>query len=92
MTIYFRVLDSTTQKPQLKPLSYTREIPTGTVNGSNLNFVLSLTPFSDDTTDVYLDRLYVVPSEYTLNIGTKTISFVQAPQSSQEVFVKYLKS
>ena len=66
------------------------ETPSGTVNGSNVTFTLSQTPFdSNDSVQVYLDGLKKDRvTEWTVS-GT-TITFVTAPALGQTVRVNYM--
>jgi hypothetical protein len=63
-----------------------KEVPTGTINGSNINFVTSQVP-KTGTLLVFIDKVLEV--NYTYTNGTKTIAFTTAPQAGQDVYVAY---
>lgn len=56
-----------------------QETPSGSINGTNAIFTLSNTPVAN-TLLLYLNNIFVHPSEYSL-VGT-TITFTTAPDSS----------
>lgn len=67
-----------------------KEVPSGTVNGSNTAFVLSSTPLVSGTVQVYLDGvLQDLTSDYTF--ATATVTFVSAPVVGQKPVVIYSK-
>lgn len=66
------------------------EVPSGTVNGTNKNFLLSSTPLTPGTVIVYLNGIkQELTTDYTF--ATATISFVNAPVTGQSVSVVYSK-
>lgn len=66
------------------------EIPSGTVNGSNTAFVLSSTPLTPGTVQVFLNGIkQELTTDYTFS--TATITFVNAPVTGQSVSVVYSK-
>jgi hypothetical protein len=71
------------------PNCVTRETPSGTVNGSNTNFVLAHTPISGSES-VFLNGLMQNAgggNDYT--ISAATITFITAPLSGDLVLVSY---
>ena len=63
----------------------------GTGNGSATDFSLSYTPKSGNSIWVMVNGLQkMITADYTVNLATKTISFVVAPASAQSINVKYL--
>lgn len=65
------------------------EIPTGDVNNINKDFILTNTPVSGSVM-VRLSGIVQVPGaskDYTLT--AKTITFIKAPKTGQEVVVSY---
>ena len=67
-----------------------KEIPTGTVNGSNTSFVLANTPNVSATVQVFINGvLQEVTTDYT--ISSATISMVSAPVAGQKIYVVYSK-
>jgi hypothetical protein len=66
------------------------EVPSGTVNGSNVTFTLSQTPIENDAVLVFLDGLkQKQTTDYSIS-GT-TITFVTAPAIAQIVEVEYVQ-
>ena len=58
---------------------------------STTAFVLTFTPINGTHLDVSLDGLeQLVGTDYTVNTGTKTITFTTAPASGQDVLFKYI--
>ena len=69
---------------------FTKETPTGTINGVNTDFTLSVVPASSQTVLVFIDGLMqTITTDYTLS--NQTISFVNAPALGQEINVFYLE-
>lgn len=68
-------------------LSRIKEVPTGTINGVNTDFVLSQDPKAAEYLDVQLNGLD--ERAYTFTPATKTISFTTAPELGQVVTVSY---
>jgi len=64
-----------------------KEVPTGTINGSNTIFTLVNEPQDQSSTFVFLDGLYVRNSLYT--VVSDTITFTNPPQPFQEIDVYY---
>jgi hypothetical protein len=100
-------IDQTEDNPQISPTSIVRggtaqsffnlvrnEVPTGTINGTNVTFTLANTPQAG-TLDLYLNPAgtapgYVLqadPSQYT--ISGPTITFVTAPPSGSLMKANY---
>ena len=66
-----------------------RETPSGSVNGSNVTFILVYTPVSNSEM-VFLNGVLQNPArDYSIN--GRTITFVNAPNSNEPVRVTYLK-
>ena len=63
-----------------------KEVPTGTINGTNTNFVTSQTAITA-TLLVFVDK--ILETNFTYNTGTKTITFTTAPGLGQDVYVAY---
>lgn len=63
------------------------EVPSGSVNGSNVTFTLAFTPDDANAVNVYLDG--ILETAYSLS-GT-TITFTTAPANGQSVLVNYTK-
>ena len=63
-----------------------KEVPTGTVNGSNVAFVTSQVPKAGSLL-VFVDKMLEV--NYTYNNGNKTITLAVAPILGQDVYVAY---
>lgn len=66
--------------------TYAKEVPTGVINGTNKDFVVTNTPKTNSLI-VYLDK--ILETAYTFNVGTKTITFTTAPGVGQDVYVTY---
>lgn len=68
-----------------------REVPAGTKNGINKTFTLSKTPIANSEM-VFLNGLLQNGggNDYTLNVSTKTITFVDAPVADDVILVTYL--
>ena len=71
------------------------EVPTGTVNGSNVTFTLAQTPLENGTTepsvDIFLDGLKCTfTTDYT--ISGVTITMVVAPAVGQKITVNYIRN
>jgi len=67
-----------------------KEIPTGAVNGVNTQFVLSQTANNISMTYVYVNGVY--RTDYTYDVGTKTITLEFAPATGQVVEVHYFRT
>lgn len=64
------------------------EVPSGTINGSNVTFTVANAPSPATSLKVYLNSLRQVPTtDYTLS-GV-TITFVQAPLTGSTLLVDY---
>lgn len=61
------------------------ETPSGTVNGSNVSFSLSVTPASTTTATLYLDG--ILDTDYSIS-GT-TITMTTAPALGQSIKIVY---
>lgn len=75
-------------RPRLA-VPFIQEVPTGVVNGTNMDFVLSQTPKSAMKVMVFVDRFPLITSEFSVNVGTKTVTTTVAPQPGQDVYVSY---
>ena len=67
--------------------SWIKEIPSGLINGTNKEFVLTQNPKSAASVSVFLDSLN--DEAYTLDIPNKKITFTTAPVLGQDLIVKY---
>jgi hypothetical protein len=101
-TLFSGSYDDLTNKPQMFSGSYTdltnkpsiptpkREIPSGSVNGSNAVFTLSETPSVANTEQVFLNGLLQMAgaeADYTMAGGT--ITFNTAPDAGWKLVVYY---
>lgn len=69
---------------------FVEEVPSGTVNGSNLVFTLSFTPEDSAGVNVFVNGLLQkVTTHYS--VSGATLTFVAAPALAQDVFVTYTK-
>ena len=69
-------------------LNFYNEVPSGTINGSNVTFTLANTPYAGSVS-VYLDGLIQrITTDYT--ISGSTITFVTAPGTGQDVYCTYM--
>jgi hypothetical protein len=69
----------------------TREVPSGTINGSNVTFTLAHTPVAG-TECIYLNGLLQnVGGGNDYTISGATITFVTAPESGSVILVNYIK-
>lgn len=65
-----------------------REVPAGTLNGTNPNFTLSFTPAPNTSLMLYLNGVEQDPTlKYT--ISGNTITFVVAPKATDQLLAKY---
>jgi hypothetical protein len=65
-----------------------KEVPSGTINGSNTAFTLTYAPTSNDSIDVFVNGiLQRLTTDYSVS-GT-TLTFVTAPAIAQELYVSY---
>lgn len=60
-------------------------------NGSTTAFVLSQTPKNANSVKVYLNGLRQT-SGFSVDVGTKTLTFTSAPEVVQEVQVDYKRA
>ena len=63
------------------------EVPTGTVDGANTDFVISQSPLSTAHLEVYLDG--IKETNFSYNDVNKTITFSTAPELGQDVLARY---
>ena len=93
MALLYLVKDTATGKTKALSgaVSWEQETPTGTVNGSNMDFVLAFTPTATKAVFVYLDGLLIPQTLYSVNLGTKTVTFTTAPANGQKVYIVYNK-
>lgn len=68
----------------------TRETPSGTVNGSNADFVLAATPLSGSE-EVFLNGMLQQGAGEDYTLTTATIAFVSAPATGSRILVNYRK-
>jgi len=69
---------------------FEQEIPSGTVNGSNLAFTLSSTPHSNKAVMLTVDGLILrQTSDYS--ISGNAITMTTAPVVGQQLYVFYIK-
>lgn len=71
----------------------TREVPTGTVNGSNTTFTLAFTPTSG-TEEVFVNGVLQnagAGNDYTISGGTITFLTGSIPQTGDVILVSYFK-
>lgn len=69
------------------------EVPSGTINGSNVTFTIANQPTEPMAVEVFLDGLrQVYTTHYSIG-GTlnKTITFVTAPAVAQNLWVSYTR-
>lgn len=63
------------------------EVPSGTINGSNVTFTLAFTPDDANGVHVYLDGL----RENDYSLSNVTITMTTAPALGQKLTVDYTK-
>ena len=63
-----------------------KEVPTGTINGTNVNFVTTQVP-KTGTLLVFVDKILEINFTYTN--ATKTITLATAPGAGQDVYAVY---
>ena len=69
---------------------FVQEVPSGTVNGSNVNFTLSSAPADPTRVMVWLNGIkQIYTTDYSVS-GT-TVTFVTAPADGQSVDVAFLR-
>lgn len=69
----------------------TKEIPSGSINGSNVTFTLANTPQENEAVQLYLDGLFLVESvDYSLS--SLTITMTTAPALGQSLRAVYWKN
>lgn len=93
MALKYRALDTATGQEKFVSGTggtWNQEVPSGTINGVNTDFVVVNTPQYSDAVFVYLDGAIVPKSRYSVNLGTKTVSFTTAPSNAQDVYIVYL--
>lgn len=67
----------------------TNEVPSGTINGSNVTFTLANTPTSG-TVQLYLSGIHLqITTDYTISSGT--ITMVSAPLNADTLLASYMK-
>lgn len=70
---------------------WVQEVPTGTVNSSNVTFTLSTLPREPDAVQVYINGIRQRNiTDYT--ISNSTITFATAPVTDQNVYVEYFQN
>jgi hypothetical protein len=65
-----------------------QEVPSGTVDGINVDYDLSFTPVNDTSIFVYLNGLLLPNTDWTFSAPTITLN--TAPAVAQDIFVTYL--
>jgi hypothetical protein len=76
--------------PVVVSLRHQDEVPTGTINGTNLTFTLTYDPDPDISLKVFLDGVLLTKdTHYT--VSTTTITFIEPyqPQTGQTLFATY---
>lgn len=69
---------------------FEQEVPSGTVDGSNVTFTLSAVPAYDKSLHVYINGLIQRQgTDYT--ISSQTITMTSAPTSGSEVYACFIK-
>jgi len=67
-----------------------KEVPSGTINGSNVTFTITDTPTDLDTAQVFVNGvIQTLTTDYTIS-GT-TITMVSAPVVGQSLYIVYSK-
>ncbi len=94
MTELFLVYDTISKKKKAiasapGATTYEQEVPTGDVDGSNKDFVLSQTPVSIKSVLLFVDGLSIPQSIYDVVLVTKTVTFNTAPSLGQDIYVYY---
>lgn len=65
-----------------------KQVPSGTVNGSNVTFTLSYAPTSNDSLSLFLDSLILeLTTDYS--VSDTTITMVTAPAVGQKLYATY---
>jgi hypothetical protein len=70
---------------------FKQEVPTGAVNGSNVNFTLGAVPHSDDGVILFLNGLPQILGVHWSLSAAQTITFTTAPATGQNLYVWYIK-
>lgn len=68
----------------------TKEVPSGTINGSNVTFTLANTPQENEAVQLYLDGLFLVEG-VDYNLSSVTITMIVAPALGQSLRSVYWK-
>lgn len=71
--------------------TFAQEIPSGTVNGSNVTFTLVNTPAAVASVQLHMDGLLLIPTT-DYSISGSTITMVVAPATGQKLQVVYSKT
>jgi len=66
------------------------DVPSGTIDGSNVTFTLSQVPSDSSGVKVYLNGLIQIPTT-NFSITGQTITMVVAPATGQTMLTTYLK-
>ena len=70
---------------------WVKEVPTGTINGSNVTFTLAQVPLENEAVDLFMDGLYLVEgTDYTLS--SVTITMTTAPAVGQSLLAFYIRN
>ena len=70
--------------------AFKKEIPSGSINGSNTSFSLTYTPANSDSLLVFIDGiLQNLTSDYSLS--SNIITLVVAPAIGQSIYCFYLE-
>lgn len=97
MSLYYLAVDTEDPLGGYKAVGsllvfFEQEQPTGSVNGSNTEFILSSYPVNAKSTFVYLEGMIVNDSKYTLDLINRKITFNTPPVIGQDVYVQYSKT
>jgi hypothetical protein len=69
----------------------TKEVPSGTINGSNVTFTLANIPQENEAVQLYLDGLFLVEGvDYSLS--SVTITMTTAPALGQSLRAAYWRN
>lgn len=70
-------------------ITFLQEVPSGTIDGSNLVFTLANTPAVSDSVMVFINGLIQARTTHYSLLGT-TITFVSAPESGSDIYAVYI--
>jgi len=76
--------------PVMVSTGLVQEVPTGTVNGTNLSFTLSFSPAQTASVEVYVNGLLQKQTtHYTISGSTITFTSGNAPATASDIVVSY---